>query len=194
MILDEFVSYNKTQMSHAAEYACDMKDTRKLLAEATARLIGDGKKFRSARELAQRAHTMGYIENAASFSRQLTRVMKGDHDTQLSTVETIARTAGVPLSDFLAGEADAGSPVNPSIREPESALSIQSARDRRANLVSESLTQLSTEMREIVDLLVSIDRLGGDLRDITVETVRNMLRSLPSGSAGATNKEMKKRL
>lgn len=193
-MLDAFVAENKTQMSAHGEYACDMKDTRTLLAEATARLIGDGRKFRSARELAQRAHTMGYVENAESFSRQVARVLKGEYDSQLSTADTIARTAGIKLSDFLSGDPANDRAVNPSINGRETPLSFESGRERRANLLSESLTQLTAETRELVDLLVSIDRIGGDLRETAIENVRNILRSLPSGSSASEHKELKKRL
>lgn len=194
-MLDAFVAENKTQMSAMHAYPCDMKDTRTLLAEATARLIGEGKKFRSARELAQRAHTMGYVENAESFSRQVARVLKGEYDSQLSTADTIARTAGFKLSDFLSDGAPKNLPVNPLISGDEKPISIESGRERRANLLSESLTQLTAETRELVDLLVSIDRIGGDLRKTAIENVRNILRSLPSGGSSASeHKELKKRL
>ena len=98
------------------------------------------------------------------------------------------------LSDFLSQDAELVAKVNPTIKEAEQPLSIQSAMEQRANLVAESLTQLSPEMRGLIDLLVSIDRLGGDLRDSAVENVRNILRSLPSGKAASEHKELKKRL
>lgn len=80
-ILDAFVSNNKTHMSRYPPYPCDMKDIKQKLAAATNELIGEGKRFRSARELAQRAHTLGLVPNADSFSRAVARVIKAEHDT-----------------------------------------------------------------------------------------------------------------
>lgn len=193
-MLDAFVAENKTQMSDKREYACDMNDSRKLLAAATARLIGDGKRFRSARELAQRAHTLGYVDRTDSFSRQVARVLKGEYDAQISTADVIARTAGMGLSDFLSADAEDRPNVKSDIKEPEGALSLRSARDQRATLLVESLAQLHSDTRELVDLLISIDRIGGDLKDTAIVNVRNVLRSLPSGASASEHKELKKRL
>jgi hypothetical protein len=192
-MLDANVAHNKTQMSGQAAYPCGMDDAKKLMAVATQRLVGEGRRFASARELAQRAHTLGYVENAENFSRTVARVIKGDHDPQMGTIMVIARTAGVELSDFLSGDAQEGSAVNSPNMEAEEPLPLESMRELRATLLAESLMQLTSEMREIVDLLVSIDRSKkGKLRERAIENVRNMLQALSVGTSATAHKDSKK--
>lgn len=79
-----------------------MDDLRENLRIAVDELIGDGRKFASGRELAQRAHTLGLVESADSFARTVNRVRSGDKDVQLSTVDIIARTAGKSAVELIA--------------------------------------------------------------------------------------------
>lgn len=175
-ILDTFVPNNKTRMSIHNEYACDMKSTREKIAEATKRLIGEGKPFRSARDLAQRAHTLGYIDSVESFARAVSRLRNGDHDPQIGTVEIVARAAGVNLTDFLDGRTQPEENVNSPNKANELPLSGQSEGDRRAILIAESLTHVSQEMRELIEHLIDLDRIGGAEREMAVAGIRYILR------------------
>jgi transcriptional regulator with XRE-family HTH domain len=163
-------------MSIHNEYACDMKSTREKIAEATKRLIGEGKPFRSARDLAQRAHTLGYIDSVESFARAVSRLRNGDHDPQIGTVEIVARAAGVNLTDFLDGRTQPEENVNSPNKANELPLSGQSEGDRRAILIAESLTHVSQEMRELIEHLIDLDRIGGAEREMAVAGIRYILR------------------
>lgn len=160
----------KTHLSDAKTYDGGMDDMRQKLASATAGLIGDGKRFRSARELAQRAHTLGYVDNADSFARNVARVMKADHDTQMSTVEIIARTAGMKLPDFLSGN------INPANSGQDGSLSGELRGGESASLQTLTLTQLTDEMRDLIEHLVEIDHLGGADREMAIAGIRYILR------------------
>lgn len=175
-ILDAFVSNNKTHMSRYPPYPCDMKDIKQKLAAATNELIGEGKRFRSARELAQRAHTLGLVPNADSFSRAVARVIKAEHDTQISTAETIARTVGMELTDFLSGLTPSPNGVNRPNTAQEMPLSVQSINEPRVRLIVESLPRMSREILDVVEYLIAVedsaDNEAGEFR--RKEVLRNM--------------------
>ena len=175
-MLDTFVPNNKTRMSKHNEYPCDMKSTREKIVGAIKRLIGEGKPFRSARELAQRAHTLGYIDNVESFARAVSRLRKGDNDPQVGTVDIVARAAGMKLTDLLADDPQDALAVNRSNTADDLPLSTQSEDDRRAILVAKSLTHVSQEMRELIDHLIEIDAMGGAEREMAVAGIRYILR------------------
>jgi hypothetical protein len=78
-----------------------MNSMRKLIAERVGSLIGDGAKFRSAREMAQTALNKGYGPNLDSLTRNINRLRKAEVDPQLSTLEAISAAAGVRVSDLL---------------------------------------------------------------------------------------------
>jgi len=188
-ILDAFVELNKTQMSDRGDYACDMKDTRHMLAVATKRLIGPGKPFRSARELAMRAQTRGYVDNAESFARNISRVLKEDHDAQMSTMEAIARTAGLKLSDFLQGEASPTEFVKSSISDQDGAQTVESINSRKIRLIAESLTRLSSEMLDVIEHLVEIDRQGGKAKSLVLGDIQMTLQLFPIKDSETGKKE-----
>lgn len=83
-----------------------MSDALKILRQRLDDLIGPGKPFKSAPEMAQRASTMGVIDSVPNFTRSINRVRKGATDVQLSTIEAIAKTANVTVSDLLMDEID----------------------------------------------------------------------------------------
>lgn len=92
-------------MSKQSAYDSAMNDARKLLTARLDELIGHGKMFKSARELAQRAHTMGLVENVEHFTRTVNRVRKNpDMDVQLKTIEAISGAANTTVADLLADE------------------------------------------------------------------------------------------
>lgn len=64
-------------------------------------LIGEGRRFRSARELAQRAETLGLTDKMENLARSISRIRNLEGDTQLSTMEAIAGAAGLQVSDLL---------------------------------------------------------------------------------------------
>ncbi|WP_124920705.1 hypothetical protein [Burkholderia sp. Bp9099] len=98
-----------------------MSDLRENLRIAVDELIGDGRKFASGRDLAQRAHTLGLVESAESFARTVNRVRSGDKDVQLSTVDIIAKTVGKSAVALLergtAGSVPRQQPAMPSSSE-----------------------------------------------------------------------------
>jgi hypothetical protein len=162
-----------------------MNDLRKTLADVTGRLIGEGKRFRSARELAQRAHTLGYVENVDSFARNVSRVLKGDHDTQMSTVDAISRAAGLQLSDFLKGEAPPPENVKSMINEPDGTQTVESINARRTTLLAESLTRASSELLGVIEHLIEIDAAGGKARSLVLQDVQTTLQLFPLKDSGS---------
>jgi hypothetical protein len=78
-----------------------MNSMRKLIADRVGSLIGEGAKFRSAREMAQTALNKGYGPNLDSLTRNINRLRKAEVDPQLSTLEAISAAAGVRVSDLL---------------------------------------------------------------------------------------------
>lgn len=61
----------------------------------------------------------------------------------------------------------------------ERTLSMQSARLERARLLTESLLDVSAEMRGLIDKLVEADREGGAVREMTIAGVGYILQSVP---------------
>ncbi|WP_217245027.1 hypothetical protein [Burkholderia multivorans] len=121
----------------------DMNDLRENLRAAVDALIGEGKKFSSGRELAQRAHTLGLVESADSFSRTVNRVRSDEKDVQLSTVDIIARTAGKSAADLLAG---------PKRKEASSAHPME--------WLENAPTQLSLLARSLIVEIIKADQSG----------------------------------
>ena len=117
-----------------------MSDLRENLRIAVDELIGDGRKFASGRELAQRAHTLGLVESADSFARTVNRVRSGDKDVQLSTVDIIAKTVGKNAVDLI-GRDSAHAP-NSEARKPQ------------------TWENLSPEALSLVDVIMNADALG----------------------------------
>lgn len=156
-------------------YAWDMKDALKKIGRSVDSLIGPGRRFKSARELAQRAQMLGYVENADSFARSVSRAKTGDHDSQISTISIIAKTAGVDIEQLFAGVSFEGAGVNPPIKEHDRALSMESHRTTQAKLFEESIANVSREMRAIIDDLAEADRSGGQRRDILIGSIGAML-------------------
>ncbi|MCA7883209.1 hypothetical protein LGM58_08420 [Burkholderia contaminans] len=118
-----------------------MSDLRENLRIAVDELIGDGRKFVSGRELAQRAHTLGLVESADSFARTVNRVRSGDKDVQLSTVDIIAKTVGKSAVDLIGRDAsDTASRQHPP--------------------VPQSWGSLSSEALSLIDVIVNADRIG----------------------------------
>lgn len=118
-----------------------MSDLRENLRIAVDELIGDGRKFASGRELAQRAHTLGLVDSADSFARTVNRVRSGDKDVQLSTVDIIAKTVGKSAVDLIGrGAWDTTSNQQPPMPQ--------------------SWENLSPEALALVDVIVNADTLG----------------------------------
>jgi hypothetical protein len=155
-----------------------------MVARSTASLIGEGRRFRSARELAQRAHTLGYVENADSFARSVARVCKGDHDTQLSTIETIARTANVMLTDLLAGVAFPQEGAEPSDKGDEVQLSVRSVNEQQIRRIIESLPKMSRDALEVMEYLSCVEaaaetQVGAMRRKKILEDIRLLMLLFP---------------
>ncbi|MEY8174012.1 hypothetical protein AB9D46_24095 [Burkholderia multivorans] len=117
-------------------------------------LIGEGRKFASGRELAQRAHTLGLVESAESFARTVNRVRSGDKDVQLSTVDILAKTAGKSVVDLIGRDTAALSVTQ------------QSAMPR-------SWDNLSAEALALVDAIANADAAG--LSPEVFRSIKNLL-------------------
>lgn len=76
---------------------------------------------------------------------------------------------------------------SPNTSQP-STLSMQSAREDRARLLADTLLDVSTEMRGLIDKLVEADREGGAVREMTIAGVGYILQSVP---AAHTHKKVK---
>ena len=142
-----------------------MNDTLKTLAARVADLLGPGKPFANASALAKRAHTMGLVTNAQHFARSIHRVMTGEVDVQISTIDIIARAANVRVSDLL--DNDPGKSSAESVKAFEEA--IRPERQR-----AESLSQL------VELLLAELDKTRAD-RYVTIDAARDLLSNRPFG-------------
>ncbi|UQN71764.1 hypothetical protein [Burkholderia multivorans] len=131
-----------------------MTDLRENLRIAVDALIGEGRKFASGRELAQRAHTLGLVESAESFARTVNRVRSGDKDVQLSTVDILAKTAGKSVVDLIGRDTAALSVTQ------------QSAMPR-------SWDNLSAEALALVDAIANADAAG--LSPEVFRSIKNLL-------------------
>jgi hypothetical protein len=90
------------------------------------------------------------------------------------------------------GRGTAVSDVGENVKSPntgiQSTLSMQSAREERARLLTDSLLDVSTEMRGLIDKLVEADREGGAVREMTIAGVGYILQSVPTAQ---THKKVK---
>lgn len=103
----------KTLKSFSGTYSSSMENSKRILAENVESLIGDGKRFRSAPELAARAHLLGLTEKTENLTRNINRIRASQTDPQLSTLEAIAGAAGVRVSDLVSQ----GTLPSPEMRE-----------------------------------------------------------------------------
>ncbi|KWI50294.1 hypothetical protein WT72_24290 [Burkholderia pseudomultivorans] len=134
-----------------------MSDLRENLRIAVDELIGDGRKFASGRELAQRAHTLGLVESAESFARTVNRVRSGDKDVQLSTVDIIAKTVGKSAVALIGhGTADTALSQQPPIPR--------------------SWENLSPDALALVDVIVNADAAG--LSSEVFRSIKSLLATI----------------
>lgn len=103
--MDFKVLNSKNLMSCSRQYDPSMKKrpAREVLAARVNELVGPGKKFASAPELAQRALTLGLIEKRDNFTRSINRIRKAEIDPQLNTIEAIADSCDVSITWLLGG-------------------------------------------------------------------------------------------
>ncbi|MDN7413038.1 hypothetical protein QZM42_31405 [Burkholderia vietnamiensis] len=134
-----------------------MSDLRENLRIAVDELIGDGRKFASGRELAQRAHTLGLVESADSFARTVNRVRSGDKDVQLSTVDIIAKTVGKNAVDLI-GRDSANTPTKEEALKPQ------------------TWEALSPEALSLVDVIVNADAAG--LSPVVFSSIKSLISTI----------------
>lgn len=182
-ILDFKVREYKTQKPDDTTYPSPMDDIRKNVAAALNELIGEGKRFTNRPEVARRAQTLGLVERADSFAKTLERVMKGNHDSQISTLETIATAVGVSVFDLLIGNNFSGVNTDPEHANIPHQSSLESVRLDRARIAGEDLLKASAEMRETVDKLLDLDRRGGADREMALAGVGYILQGIPKPPA-----------
>lgn len=77
------------------------------------------------------------------------------------------------------GTADGGADVKSSITNQSGALSFSSAREQRARLLANTLLDVSTEMRDLMDELATVDREGGVTREMLIAGIGYLMKSLP---------------
>ncbi|MCA8213700.1 hypothetical protein LGN20_07260 [Burkholderia cepacia] len=134
-----------------------MSDLRENLRISVEELIGDGRKFASGRELAQRAHTLGLVESAESFARTVNRVRSGDKDVQLSTVDVIAKATGKSVAELIGYKLSNGPALSPQ----------QEARP---------WGELTAEATSLIDVIVNADRAG--LSPGVFTSIKALIRTL----------------
>jgi hypothetical protein len=173
-IIDLKVANSKTHKSPATAYACDMKDALKKVGLSVSSLIGPGRKFKSSRELARRASTLGLVSNADSFAKNVDRARSGEHDSQIGTLENIARAAGVTVEAIVAGVSFDDPHVNAAITGAERPLHSESSESLNAKVVT-GTHKISDEMQSLIDQMVQVDAEGGSPRDMLLATVGAML-------------------
>jgi len=133
-----------------------MSDLRENLRIAVDELIGDGRKFASGRELAQRAHTLGLVDSADSFARTVNRVRSGDKDVQLSTVDIIAKTVGKNAVDLIGRDA-----ANTQTKEA---------------LKPQTWEALSPEALSLVDVIVNAEAAG--LSPVVFTSIKSLIATI----------------
>lgn len=173
-IIDLKVADSKTHKYPTTAYACDMKDALKKVGLSVSSLIGPGRKFKSSRELARRANTLGLVPNADSFAKNVDRARSGEHDSQIGTLETIARAAGVTVEAIVAGVSFDDPNVNAAIKGFEIPLSSESTENPEGKLLS-GMHTVSDEMQSLINQMIQVDIEGGPRRDMLLATVGAML-------------------
>lgn len=154
-----------------------MKDAKKKIGIAVSSLIGPGKKFRSARELARRAHTFDATIKPDSFARNVDRARSGQQDTQISTLEAIARAADVSVEAIVAGVSFDDQYVKSAINKPLPALSGRLPLADPNKLTEAAIDKVSPEMRSLIDQMIEIDISGDASRSLLLATIGAMLMS-----------------
>nr|WP_259657104.1 helix-turn-helix transcriptional regulator [Burkholderia pseudomallei] len=130
------------------------------------------------KELATRAGvsqgTVGHIESGRN--KSTTKLLEIARALGLKPEEIGLRTALPETAGNASQAAEESLSVPPSLSE---------VAQRRAAILEKSLMLLSREMRELVEILISIDRAGGADREMTIAGIRYILqarRDLPSYS------------
>ncbi|WP_186194449.1 hypothetical protein [Burkholderia gladioli] len=157
-----------------------MNDPRENLKQAVEELIGPGKKFSSGRELAQRAHTRGFVDSAEAFSRSVNRVKNEDNDVQLSTITAIAKTAGISAHLLLKPrEGQCGVIVG----ENSAATEVGSSMDA-LQWIESAPSQLSILARSLIVEIVKADRTGlsAEGANALLAIIRPILENKPGAS------------
>lgn len=173
-IIDLKVADSKTHKSLPTAYACDMKDALKKVGLSVSSLIGPGRKFKSSRELARRASTLGLVPNADSFAKNVDRARSGEHDSQIGTLENIARAAGVTVEAIVAGVSFDDPHVNAAIMGTDRPLPGGSTESLAGKVVA-GTHKISDEMQSLIDQMIQVDIEGGAQRDMLLATVGAML-------------------
>jgi hypothetical protein len=111
-----------------------MKNSRDVLATRVNSLIGNGGRFASPAEWAQRALTLGLIDKADSFTRKINRIRNAEVDPMLSTIETLAASASVSIP-WLLGLDDGKTLSEPALKLTKAIAEIDQQGGERAETV-----------------------------------------------------------
>jgi transcriptional regulator with XRE-family HTH domain len=127
--------------------------------------------------------TQGAAAKAVGLSQPTLSDLENDNTKGTTSLLELAELYGVDVAWLKNGgrapEASAGGNVKSPNTGIQSTLSMQSAREERARLLSDSLLDVSTEMRGLIDKLVEADREGGAVREMTIAGVGYILQSVP---------------
>lgn len=140
-----------------------------------------GARLRWARQ--QSKMTQGAAAKAVGLSQPTLSDLENDNTKGTTSLLEFAELYGVDVAWLKNGgsppqalsEANVKS-LNTGI---QSTLSLQSAREERVKLLTESLLNVSAEMRGLIDKLVEADREGGAVREMAIAGVGYILQSVP---------------
>jgi transcriptional regulator with XRE-family HTH domain len=136
--------------------------------------------------------TQAAAAKAVGLSQPTLSDLENDNTKGTTSLLELAALYSVDVAWLKTGRGHAVSDSGENVKSPntgiQSTLSMQSAREERARLLTDSLLDVSSEMRGLIDKLVEADREGGALREMTIAGVGYILQSVPTAQ---TNKKVK---
>jgi transcriptional regulator with XRE-family HTH domain len=149
-----------------------------------------GARLRWARQKTQL--TQAAAAKAVGLSQPTLSDLENDNTKGTTSLLELAALYSVDVAWLKTGRGHAVSDSGENVKSPntgiQSTLSMQSAREERARLLTDSLLDVSSEMRGLIDKLVEADREGGAVREMTIAGVGYILQSVPTAQ---THKKVK---
>jgi transcriptional regulator with XRE-family HTH domain len=149
-----------------------------------------GSRLRWARQKTQL--TQAAAAKSVGLSQPTLSDLENDNTKGTTSLLELAALYSVDVAWLKTGRGHAVSDSGENVKSPntgiQSTLSMQSAREERARLLTDSLLDVSSEMRGLIDKLVEADREGGAVREMTIAGVGYILQSVPTAQ---THKKVK---
>lgn len=141
-----------------------------------------GARLRWARE--RRKMTQQAAAKAVGLRQPTLSALENNDSKGTASLIEFSQTYGVDARWLKTGrgspDTDGKQNVKSSNTDVDGILSIESAREERARLLAETMLDVSTEMRALIDRLIQADLEGGAIREMTIAGVGYVLQSIPA--------------